>query len=320
MYSRKVLVEALAEAPDAGASWAFFPVECAQGGCGVWVVPEKLKLLRLLGLEYAVHKKKKAPPLIHAGVEGLLVDEAPVGEGGGPRTAGDPLRPDQPPALTRPSVMVGAAACTLSLSRERVLDIDLQQWLDALLEISCPTPLSAGFPARLRELCDDCRGAHGLGDGALSTNAGSHLVRYQCKLEASQDRAPDSGEPLREGAGKDFSLSLRFAQIETDHALALVHLELDGQAGAAAKYLYEFAAEAPLLAFLEDRLRDFLHDRRPRLLPGEDSLAEVEKLLAESGEEAAQGFSVVDVVAGAAFLDLAREQERAAERWRNIRR
>lgn len=320
MYSKKVLLEALAQAPDASAAWAFFPVECADGGCGVWAVPEKLKLLRLLGLEYAVHKKKKAPPLIHARVEGLLVDGAPAGEEGRPRAAGAPLRPHPTPALARPNVMVGAAGCTLGLSRERVLDIDLQQWLDSLLKISCPTPLSAGFPARLRELCDDCRSARGLGDSALSTNAGSHLVLYQCKREAGQDRATDSGEPRGESAGLAFSLSLHFAQIETDHALALVHLKLDGQAGAEAKYLYEFAAEAPLLAFLEDRLRDFLHDRRPRLLPGEDSLAEVEKLLAASGEVTAQDCSIVDVVAGAAFLDLAREQKRAAERWRNIRR
>lgn len=179
-------------------------------------------------------------------------------------------------------------------------------------------PPSPGFPARLRKLCDAC--CSGLGDSSLSTNAGSHLVRCQRELDGNQDRATDSGEPLREAAGKDFSLSLHFAQVETDYALALVHLELDGQAGAAAKYLYEFAAEAPLLAFLEERLRDFLHDRRPRLPSGEDSLAEVEKLLAESGEEAAQGRSIVDVVAGAAFLDLARERKRAAERWRNIRR
>ena len=320
MYSKKVLLEALAQAPDAGASWAFFPVECAHGGCGVWVVPEKLKLLRLLGLEYAVHKKKKAPPLIHAGVEGLLVEEAPAGDDRPPRAAGAPLRPGQKAALERPGVMVGAAACSLSLSRERALDIDLQQWLDALLAISCPTPLSADFPARLGKLCDACCSGLGPGRSTLSTNAGSHLVRYQRSPEAVSDGRPDSGEPLGGPSGNDFSPSLRFAQVETDYALALVHLELDGQAGAAAKYLYEFAAEAPLLAFLEDRLRDFLHDRRPRPLSGEDPLAQVEKLLAESGEEAARCCSVVDVVAGAAFLDLARERKRAAERWQNIRR
>lgn len=332
MYSKKVLLEALAEAPGDRATWAFFPVELAQGGAlRVWVVPEKLKLLRLLGLEYAVHKKKKAPDLIHAGVRGLIVEQAPAGEGASPCAGGStpPPGPQRTDGAGQPYVMVGETVCRLGLSREFSADVDLQQWIDTLLRIRCPTPVSADFPVHLRELCDACCRGRWLGDTSVSTNAGSHMVQCQCTLEglrlkeAPPERATPTGarSPPAEAVRKDFSLRLHFAQVEPDYVLALAHLELKGQVGGGrtAKYLHEFAGEAPLLAFLEDRLRDFLHDWRPKLLSGEDSLAEVEKLLTESGKEAAQGCSVADVVAGAAFLDLARERKRAAERWRNIR-
>lgn len=331
MYSKKVLLEALAEAPGDRATWAFFPVELGQGGAlRVWVVPEKLKLLRLLGLEYAVHKKKKASDLIHAGVRGLIVEQAPAGEGASPCAGGGTQLhgPQRTDGAAPPYVMVGETACRLGLSREFSADVDLQQWIDTLLSITCPTPVSADFPVRLRELCDACCRGWGLEDASVSTNAGSHMVQCQCTLEglrlkeAPPERATPTGaaKPPAEAAWKDFSLRLHFAQVEPEYAVAMVRMERRGQAGGGgtAKYLHEFATEAPLLAFLEDRLRDFLHDRRPRLLSGEDSLAEVEKLLTKSGEEAAQGCSVADVVAGAAFLDLARERKRAAERWRNI--
>ncbi|MBD5626069.1 MAG: hypothetical protein HDQ90_00920 [Desulfovibrio sp.] len=63
MYSKKVLLEALAQAPDAGAKWACFPAVPRQGGAlRVWALPEKLKLLRLLGLNMPCIKRKKHRP------------------------------------------------------------------------------------------------------------------------------------------------------------------------------------------------------------------------------------------------------------------
>ncbi|MBD5417783.1 MAG: hypothetical protein HDR50_09055 [Desulfovibrio sp.] len=222
--------------------------------------------------------------------------------------------------------MVGARECRLGLSNGLAADINLQAWLDALLNISCPTPLSPAFPARLRELCDACCPGHATGGDPISCGAGARLVRYQRTLKESGQPAGKVSAaekaPGEAGAGTLFSLSLHFAQVEPAYALALVHMELGGQAGhsAAAKWLHEFAGETSLLVFLEERLRSFLYDRGPRLLPEEDPLGEMENLLAQVGEEERQASSFQDVVAGAAFLDMAREQKRAAERWRNIMR
>ncbi len=327
MYSKKVLLEALAQPPDAGAKWACFPAVPRQGGAlRVWALPEKLKLLRLLGLEYAVHKKKKAPALTHAGVRGLLVEEVPAGAGRSCPPGGASLHPAGPAAGASPRVMVGARECRLGLSNGLAADIDLQAWLDGLLNIACPTPLSPAFPARLRELCGACCAGHATGGGPVSCEAGARLVRYQRTLKESGQPASMASAAEKAtgdaGAAPVFSLSLHFAQVEPAYALALVHMELGGQAGhgAAAKWLHEFAAETSLLVFLEERLRSFLHDRGPRLLPEEDPLGEMENLLAQGRGEERQACSFQDVVAGAAFLDMAREQERAAERWRNIMR
>lgn len=327
MYSKKILQEALAQPPDVGAKWACFSVESGAGArLLVWAMPEKLKLLRLLGLEYAVHKKKKAPALTHAEVQGLLVEQMPAGDSGSFSIGAGLLHPGAPrtEAAVRPSVMIGASACRLALSRGHAVDIDLQQWVDRLLNITCPTPLTPEFPAWLREVCDTCCRGQGRQDATVSSEGSRGLVCYRCAPSGGTPKdggTADVGSLRCEKVEAGFSLNLHFAQIEADYALALVHLERgpEAGAGAATRCLYEFASEGSLLAFLEERLRDFMHVRGPRLLPGEDPLAEVETLLAESGEEAQQGNSILDVVAGAAFLDMAREQRRAAERWRNIR-
>lgn len=75
MLTKVEILEKLKEDVPDGSGWAYFPMQLnAEETLAIWIVPEKMKLLRMLGIIHALSSKNCETDMIRTSLKGLVVE------------------------------------------------------------------------------------------------------------------------------------------------------------------------------------------------------------------------------------------------------
>lgn len=145
-------------------NWAFFPMGLSKTeNLAIWILPEKMLLLRQLGMQYGLHRQDNDPPCIRTEVTGLVVVKVKKDN-----TLNFFGNPPVTNSNDKPFALVGLNDCRICLSEETGAWINLQHFIDDTFNFYCRRLL-------------------GCSSGTDISNSFENLCRRYCQIENLKD-------------------------------------------------------------------------------------------------------------------------------------
>lgn len=280
------LLNALYRDSPVNTNWILLPYPCGKDEIlAVWIIPEKLKLLRELGMVYALNRHSYDNSLLKIKINGIKTEAMPAID--------FPESMYAIPTFEKPIVSKPIEDCMIRVGLHdfeiiadgRHVRTSLQHLIDDAFNYQTFHFAQQQKNNRMKKMLGKFFHKKQITTSCFTTDEYGYCVNYRAIIQSSESLAWAQNANASEIISGFFKKGLRafpapvdyyqyvfvirmeFGQVETDRILAFVSFSIEGNGGRIELFhaMNEAKSQNEFILFLEDRLKYHLQGNHPKI-------------------------------------------------------